>query len=165
MQCSAEALLLGRIVGGVGCHWQQKVDTLLAGTWSKWDGWGLTENEKVEEKKEEEVLAASWPESDISQGAANAPPTHHPPLLIVPWNNKWKAVISAAGHISQMTQPRDGNMEAVEWHKRWRGELWYCEAKFTFFRAANIRKLYKLVSVSEGWELETSKSDILYKCG
>ena len=66
--CSAlctEALVLGRIVGGVGCHWQQKVDTLLAGTWSKWDGWGLKENEKVEEKKEEEVLAASWPESDI----------------------------------------------------------------------------------------------------
>ena len=68
--CSAlcrctEALVLGRIVGGAGCHWQQKVDTLLAGTWSKWDGWGLKENEKVEEKKEEEVLAASWPESDI----------------------------------------------------------------------------------------------------
>ena len=48
MQRSAEALVLGRIVGGVGCHWQQKVDTLLAGTWSKWDGWGLKENEKVE---------------------------------------------------------------------------------------------------------------------
>ena len=149
----AETLVLGRIVGGVGCHWQQKVDTLLAGTWSKWDGWGLKENEKVEEKKEEEVLAASWPESDISQGAANAPPTHHPPLLI-PWNNKWKAVISAAGHISQMTQPRDGNMEAVEWHKRWRGELWCGKAKFTFCLPANIKKWYKFVVSISGWEHE-----------
>ena len=61
------------------------------------------------------------------------------PQLLIPWNNKWKAVISAAGHISQMTQPCDGNMDSVEWHKLWRGELWCCEAKFTFCLAANIK--------------------------